>query len=372
MSDRGVSYLVGGAVRDLLLGLEPKDMDYVVVGATPEEMIAAGYRHVGAEQSFPVFLHPETNNEYALARAEKKVGPGYKGFEVYFDPNVTLEEDLMRRDLTINAMAIDLDGQVVDPYGGLQDLHNKILRHTSDAFKEDPVRVLRIARFAARYTDFTIHHDTKLLMTEMVRKGELNHLTPERVWAEFEKGLMEREPGRMFEVLDYIGAKDIFREFMDGFYHTMPALNMAAANREPLEVRFAIIASGFHHSGAYKKWTIPGDCQQVAHLLNTFRTEFQHYDFMQVENRVNLFFMVDIFRRPERFELVHKAACYQFGPTASMKQMQSDINAMNTVNPGVIAESTNDKSKIKAAVHEARCHAIHCARVQATIIKGQS
>lgn len=358
------SYLVGGAVRDMLLGLDPKDLDYVVVGGTPEDMIAAGYRHVGAEQSFPVFLHPETNYEYALARAEKKVGPGYKGFEVFFDPNVTLEEDLMRRDLTINAMAIDLDGDVVDPYGGLQDLHNKVLRHTSDAFKEDPVRVLRIARFAARYTDFTIDHGTTLLMKQMVRDGELDHLTPERVWAEFEKGLMEKEPGRMLEVLEHVGADIVFKEFFDGWHHTVPSLNEAAANNEPLEVRFAITAAGFHSSGHYRKWTVPGDCTQVAHLLNTFRNEFRQYDFMQTELRVQLFQMTDIFRRPERFNLIRKAAAYQYGQTASMNQMDQDIAALSQVDEGSIAASVEVKSQIKSEIYQARCAAIHRSRIK--------
>lgn len=358
------SYLVGGAVRDMLLGLDPKDLDYVVVGATPEEMIAAGYKHVGAEDSFPVFLHPKTGYEYALARSEKKIGPGYKGFEVFVDPNVTLEEDLMRRDLTINAMAIDLEGDVVDPYGGLHDLHNKILRHTSDAFKEDPVRVLRLARFAARYTDFTIDHGTTLLMKQMVRDGELDHLTPERVWAEFEKGFMEKEPGRMFQVLEHVGAHHIFTEFFDGWHHSILALNEAAENNESLEVRFAIMAAGFHSSGHYKKWTVPGDCSQVAHLLNTFRNEFRQYDFMQTELRVQLFQMTDIFRRPKRFNLVRKAAAYQYGPTASMNQMDQDIAALNRVDEGAIAATVEDKSRIKSEIYQARCEAIHYSKIE--------
>jgi len=196
-------YLVGGAVRDELLGLTPKDLDYVVVGQTEEQMIAQGFQRVGAD--FPVFLHPKTKDEYALARTERKSGKGYNGFTVETD-SVTIEEDLMRRCLTINSMAKDLvTGEIIDPFGGQEDLKNGILRHTSIAFAEDPLRVLRVARFAARY-NFNIAYDTMVLMCSLVDTGELDHLTPERVWAETEKALSEPFPEKYFEVLDTCGA----------------------------------------------------------------------------------------------------------------------------------------------------------------------
>lgn len=197
-------YLVGGAVRDLLLGLEPKDKDYVVVGATPAEMIAAGFSQVGA--SFPVFLHPETGDEYALARTERKTGTGYHGFETFYDPSVTLEDDLQRRDLTINSMAMDLKtGDVIDPFGGRKDLHDGVLRHTSDAFADDPLRVLRLARFASRY-GFKVALPTIDLSIKLVESGELDTLPRERIWTELSKGFSENNVDRMLDTLRAVGA----------------------------------------------------------------------------------------------------------------------------------------------------------------------
>ena len=203
-------YAVGGAIRDELLGVPVQDRDYVVVGATPEQMVAQGYRPVGKD--FPVFLHPETHEEYALARTERKTAAGYHGFQFYYAPDVTLEEDLARRDLTINAMAREvrpdgeLTGPVVDPFGGQRDLQAKLFRHVSDAFLEDPVRILRIARFAARFADFTVAPETLALMRKMVADGEVDALVAERVWREVSRGLMEKKPSRMFEVLRECGA----------------------------------------------------------------------------------------------------------------------------------------------------------------------
>ncbi len=199
-------FLVGGAVRDELLGLEARERDWVVVGATPEDLLERGYRKVGA--SFPVFLHPETAEEYALARTERKEGHGYHGFSVDFDPGVTLEEDLERRDLTINAMARDDKGRLIDPFGGQQDIEGRLLRHVSAAFSEDPLRVLRVARFAARYAHlgFRVHDSTMDLMSEMSASGELEHLVPERVWAEIEGAMAAGSPGVFVEVLRACGA----------------------------------------------------------------------------------------------------------------------------------------------------------------------
>ncbi|MBL8509433.1 MAG: multifunctional CCA tRNA nucleotidyl transferase/2'3'-cyclic phosphodiesterase/2'nucleotidase/phosphatase, partial [Chitinimonas sp.] len=196
-------YTVGGAVRDQMLGLPVKDRDYVVVGATPDEMLAQGYKPVGKD--FPVFLHPTSHAEYALARTERKSGHGYKGFTVYAAADVTLEDDLARRDLTINAMAEDEDGELVDPYGGQDDLARRLLRHVGPAFVEDPVRILRLARFAARF-GFEVAPETMKLCREMVTMGEVDHLVPERVWAEMAKGLMEAQPSRMLMVLRECGA----------------------------------------------------------------------------------------------------------------------------------------------------------------------
>ncbi len=201
-----IAYLVGGAVRDQLLGLEPEERDWVVLGSTPEEMMARGFRPVGKD--FPVFIHPETGEEYALARTERKVARGYHGFEFHADPEVTLEEDLRRRDLTINAIAMDEKGELIDPFGGSDDLEQGMLRHVSPAFREDPVRILRVARFAARFArwGFRVSHGTNKLMEQMVDDGEVDALVPERVWKETERALGEQTPSRFFQVLSGCGA----------------------------------------------------------------------------------------------------------------------------------------------------------------------
>ena len=196
--------MVGGAVRDQLLGLAVKDHDYVVVGSCPEEMLARGFRAVGKD--FPVFLHPVTQEEYALARTERKTAPGYRGFAFHCAPDVTLEQDLLRRDLTINAIAMAEDGTLTDPFGGLRDIEQRVFRHVSAAFGEDPVRILRVARFAARFTAFHVATDTLQLMKKMVLAGEVDALVPERVWQELVRGLMEAEPSRMLALLRDCGA----------------------------------------------------------------------------------------------------------------------------------------------------------------------
>ena len=250
-------YLVGGAVRDHLLGHPYHEKDYVVVGATPAQMLDLGYQPVGKD--FPVFLHPQTKEEYALARTERKSGTGYHGFEFHTDVSVTLEQDLIRRDLTINAMAMDDVGQVYDPYGGQQDLENRILRHVSDAFVEDPLRVLRIARFAARYTSagFVIADETMALMQRLTESGELNALIPERVWKETSRALSERHADVYFEVLRQCGALKVLFPEIDALYgipqrpeyhpeidcgiHTMMSLQQACLQNYSLDVRFAVL-----------------------------------------------------------------------------------------------------------------------------------
>lgn len=197
-------YIVGGAVRDKLLGKTPNDIDYVVVGATPEEMLAQGFEEVGAD--FPVFLHPVTRDEYALARTERKNGLGYTDFVTKFDKTITLEDDLMRRDLTVNAMAQDENGVIIDPFGGQKDLKAKKLRHVSEAFKDDPLRILRVARFCAKMKGFTIADETKTMLQDMVENGEIDYLKPERIWKEFEKAMVSDDPARFLEALDELGA----------------------------------------------------------------------------------------------------------------------------------------------------------------------
>ena len=259
-------YMVGGAVRDRLLGLPVQDHDWVVVGATPEQMTAQGYLPVGKD--FPVFLHPESREEYALARTERKSGRGYKGFTVFTSPEVRIEEDLARRDLTINAIAApagwtatgsrkDPDPSLIDPFGGQRDLRARVLRHVTDAFREDPVRILRLARFAARFHDFSIAPETMALLREMVQAGEADHLVPERVWQELSRGLMESHPARMFDVLRECGALRVVLPELDRLWgvpqrpehhpevdtgvHVMMVLQMAARLNAPLPVRWACL-----------------------------------------------------------------------------------------------------------------------------------
>ena len=249
------TYLVGGAVRDRLLGLPVQDRDWVVVGAAPAELLAAGYQPVGKD--FPVFLHPETHEEYALARTERKTAPGYHGFVFHAAPDVTLEEDLARRDLTINAMAEDGEGRRVDPFGGERDLQARVLRHVGPAFVEDPVRILRLARFAARFHDFQVAPETRALMRGMVEAGEVDALVPERVWQELARGLMEARPSRMLEVLRDCGALARLLPEADRLWgvpqpvehhpevdtgaHLLLVLDAAAALDAPLAARWACL-----------------------------------------------------------------------------------------------------------------------------------
>ncbi|MBH0011368.1 multifunctional CCA addition/repair protein [Pseudoalteromonas sp. NZS100_1] len=258
-------YLVGGAVRDKLLNIKSKDNDYVVIGETPKTMESLGFVPIGSD--FPVYLHPKTKEEYALGRTERKSGKGYTGFVVDASPTVTLEEDLARRDLTINSMALDEHGNIIDPFNGQTDLQNKTLRHTTEAFVEDPVRVLRIARFLARYgSDWRIHPSTYALMRELKNKGELNHLVPERVWLETEKALGEKHPELYFEALQGLG---IFPELErmvnvpqpanhhpegDVFVHTMLVLRRAADLNFNLETRFAALTHDFGKALSFKKY----------------------------------------------------------------------------------------------------------------------
>ncbi len=330
-------YQVGGCVRDTLLGRPVQDRDWVVVGATPEQLAAAGYRPVGRD--FPVFLHPQTNEEYALARTERKTAPGYHGFAFHAAPEVTLEEDLLRRDLTINAIARDADGTLIDPCGGQRDIEARVLRHVSPAFAEDPVRILRLARFAARFTDFTVAPETMQLMRGMVAAGEVDALVAERVWQEVATGLMESRPSRMFEVLRECGAlvrlmpevdrlwgvpqRADYHPEVDTGVHLMMVLDMSAELRGSLPVRYACLTHDLgkgttpadilpRHLGHEarsvhlaremgQRLRVPNDCSELAELVAREHGNVHRSDGLNAAAIVRLLDRCDAFRKPERF-----------------------------------------------------------------------
>ncbi|SDP25282.1 tRNA nucleotidyltransferase (CCA-adding enzyme) [Rhodoferax sp. OV413] len=342
-------YLVGGAVRDAWLGRPPGDRDWVVVGATPEVLLAQGYLAVGKD--FPVFLHPRTHEEYALARTERKTAPGYRGFAVHAAPDVTLEQDLARRDLTINAIAAPADSisasgtfsinsdNLIDPYGGQRDLHDKVLRHVTEAFREDPVRILRVARFAARFTDFSVASETMALMREMVDAGEVDALVPERVWQELTRGLMEAQPSRMFEVLRDCGAlarllpevaalwgvpqRADYHPEIDTGVHLMMVLDIAARLQAPLPVRFACLTHDLgkattpadvlprhigHEArsaellkGVCQRLRLPTDCRELADVVAREHGNIHRGMDFGAATTLRLLERCDALRKPQRF-----------------------------------------------------------------------
>lgn len=333
-------YLVGGAVRDKLLGIEPKDRDWVVVGATPEQMLDLGYQAVGKD--FPVFLHPETKEEYALARTERKTGPGYHGFEFHASPGVTLEEDLIRRDLTINAMAQDSEGNIIDPFNGQEDLENGRLRHVSSAFVEDPVRILRIARYAARFAKWGFHvaHGTHALMKKMIESGEVDALVAERVWQELERALGEDAPQRFFEVLRNCGAlARIFPELEalfgvpqprhhhpeeDTGIHTLMVLEQAAKLSPDNRVRFAALVHDLGKGTTpEEEWPrhieheargvplvealcdrlrVPKEYRELAVHVTRDHLNYHRASELRPSTMLTQLERLDAFRRPERLE----------------------------------------------------------------------
>ena len=340
------TYLVGGAVRDRLLGLTVQDRDWVVVGASPQQLLDAGYQPVGKD--FPVFLHPQTHEEVALARTERKTAAGYHGFAFHAAPDVTLEQDLARRDLTINAMAEADDGTVIDPYGGRRDLTDRVLRHVSPAFAEDPVRILRLARFAARFADFTVAPETVDLMRQMVAAGEVDALVAERVWQELSRGLMERQPSRMFQVLREAGALRVLLPEVDALFgvpqpeqhhpeidtgiHLMMVLDQCATSGAPLTVRYACLCHDLgkgttrpeewprhiaHEVRSEKlarqvsaRWKVPTDCRELAELVAREHTHVHQSGGFGPEARLRLLDRCDAWRRPERFaELLWACEC---------------------------------------------------------------
>lgn len=358
-------YVVGGAVRDELLGLPVQDRDYVVVGATPEEMIRQGFKPVGRD--FPVFLHPETHEEYALARTERKTAPGYHGFTFHAAPDVTLEQDLQRRDLTINAMARDEDGQLIDPYHGAEDLGEGLLRHVSDAFAEDPVRILRVARFAARF-GFTVAPETETLMQQMVEAGEADALVAERVWQELAKGLMERAPSTLFAVLRDCGAlarvlPQLDALYEDGVIHdALAALDAAAAANTALEVRVAALLRALQPEAIEAlaaRLRLPANCRDLALLASRHGNTLADAAALDAQELFELLEATDAWRRPERFgELVEAALAGEADAAAARARLLRVHQAALAVDAGAVARTQSGADAIKAAVAEARLDAI--------------
>ncbi|MEZ0288724.1 MAG: multifunctional CCA addition/repair protein [Methylophilus sp.] len=400
-------YQVGGAVRDGLLGLPVKDRDYVVVGATPEQMLAAGYRAVGKD--FPVFLHPETQQEHALARTERKTGKGYKGFSVYAAPEVTLEEDLARRDFTMNAIAQAEDGTLVDPFHGQQDIQKKLLRHVTEAFSEDPVRILRAGRFLARFTDFTVAPETLALMRDMVAAGEVDALVPERVWQEIAKGLMEKQPSRMFEMLRDCGALQVilpelarlwgvpqtalYHPEVDTGVHVMMVINYAAKQGFNLPVRFAALVHDLgkgttpadvlpRHIGhelrsvdqirdVVARLKVPNDCKDLALVVAKFHGKLHAAREMKASTLLNFLEELDAFRQRTRFDDFLLACESDSRGRLGLENCSLDdavhlrkaFQAALSVDAGAIAKNYSAPSEIKQAVADARTHAIEALLV---------
>lgn len=395
-------YSVGGAVRDQLLGLPVQDRDYVVVGASPEDMVALGFRPVGKD--FPVFLHPHSQEEYALARTERKTAPGYKGFVIHAAPEVTLEEDLQRRDLTINAMAMDESGAIIDPFGGQADLQAGVLRHVSDAFAEDPVRILRVARFAARLPGFHIAPETLALMQDMVAAGEVDALVPERTWQELARGLMEQRPSCMITVLRECGALARILPEVDRLFgipqdprshpegdtgaHVLRVIDMAARLGADLGVRWAALlhdlgkgltpvqdwprhdgheAAGAHLVAAIgQRLRVPVDCSQLAQAVTAWHGHVHRALRLDPPDLLHLLEMTDALRRPQRFERILLACLadyrgrpgYESRPFPQADYLRKVLAMVQAVDAGAVALGVADKSLIPQAVRSARLAAL--------------
>ncbi|OGA33669.1 MAG: multifunctional CCA tRNA nucleotidyl transferase/2'3'-cyclic phosphodiesterase/2'nucleotidase/phosphatase [Betaproteobacteria bacterium RIFCSPLOWO2_12_FULL_64_23] len=370
-------YAVGGAVRDELLGLRVKDRDYVVVGATPEDLTRLGYKPVGKD--FPVFLHPRTHEEYALARTERKTARGYKGFQVYAAPDVTLEQDLSRRDLTINAIARDARGRIIDPYGGAVDLERGVLRHVSPAFAEDPVRILRVARFAARF-GFKVAPATLRLMRAMVAAGEADALVPERVWQELAIGLMEASPWKMFALLRNCGAlARVLPELAAvwtrraQYARSQRALDYAAARGYALEVRYAVLACALAGLDAPERelrrmsarLRAPADAHDLALLALRQRAQIDLGAKLKAEALVALLRSCDAWRRPARFgRLLQAVESCDGGSARSVAarvRLLAALRAARAVDAGAIARRESEPHKIAARLRSARVAAVKSA-----------
>ncbi|NQV86554.1 MAG: multifunctional CCA addition/repair protein [Woeseiaceae bacterium] len=396
-------YLVGGAVRDEQLGISHKERDWCVVGATPDELLGAGYKKVGKD--FPVFLHPKTNEEYALARTERKTAPGYHGFAFDFSPDVRIEDDLQRRDLTINAIAKDVDGRLIDPYAGIHDIENRVLRHVSDAFREDPVRILRVAKFAARFSPmgFKIAGETMALMREMVDNGEVDALVPDRVWKETEEALRGSNARVFFEVLRASGAlsklfPEIDRLFgvpqpekwhpeIDTGLHTMMVLDQAESRSKDLEVRFAALTHDLgkgttpkaelprhlgHEARSARlvreladRMPIPKTCRDLGILVANLHTHCHRALELRDKTILGVLEESDAFRRPERFEQFLVACEADARGRTGLENrdypqadyLRGAFAAASAVDSGAIAMQ-HEGSKIPTAIREARQDAI--------------
>lgn len=358
-------FQVGGAVRDSVLeelqGCRPPgaatDRDWVVVGGSPEEMLARGFRPVGKD--FPVFLHPETHEEYALARTERKTAPGYRGFAFHAAPEVTLEQDLSRRDLTINAMARRANGELVDPYGGVRDLKAGVLRHVSPAFAEDPVRILRVARFAARLPEFKVAPETAELMRSMVSDGEADALVPERVMQELSRGLVESKPSRMLNVLVASGLIDRLYSELEDLGPASAALDRAAQRELQLPARFAVLTSACRSARAVAdligKLRVPQEPAQLARLLVELREALRSSTASTAI--VDVLERADAFRRPERFEMLLQS--FEASEDASAERFRRTQRAASEVDAGALASlHQNEPSEIARAVRQARIVAV--------------
>jgi tRNA nucleotidyltransferase (CCA-adding enzyme) len=366
-------YLVGGAVRDLMLGLEPKDRDYVVVGSTPEEMLSLGYIQVGAD--FPVFLHPKTGDEYALARSEKKTGVGYNGFTTDFSPDVTLEQDLYRRDLTMNAMARDeTDGMLFDPYNGKEDLDNGIIRHVSEAFAEDPVRVLRVARFAARYS-YVLHPTTQTLMTQLVNTGELNNLTAERVWKETERALAGPNSDTYFKVLHECGALQVLIPELYPLHCSLvfDSILQAYKNQFKSEVIFACLLHNINDgsiiAAVCDRMKVGVYYKHLAVLVGSNHLASTTVFDMDAETLWSYMFKTDVIRRPgiledftDACEAIHTNTCIE------ALYIRNIANAVRDVNITMLKGGIDHMKgmEIQAALTELRINAIKDLKIKFT------
>jgi tRNA nucleotidyltransferase (CCA-adding enzyme) len=384
-------YLVGGAIRDALLGLPVQDRDWVVVGAKPESMADRGFVPIGRD--FPVFLHPQTHEEYALARTERKSAPGYRGFVIHAAPDITLEQDLIRRDLTINAMAHSLEqadadaeadtrfslkkerfklnpAQLIDPFGGQRDLAAKLLRHVSDAFREDPVRILRVARFAARLPDFAVAPETLGLMKEMVNSGEVDHLVPERVWQEISNGLMTVAPVRMLEVLNDCGALPRIAPGLNLSDNLMAALTHSVTQRAALAVRFACLVHALPTSAALAALCahlrVPTDCKDLAELVWRERAGLLNGKGDTAAQQLTLLERCDALRKPQRFaEALLACECIEgASESASVQRLWrlDGLRRAQSVDTAVIAKTAQSSGlsgpQIGELIREARINAI--------------
>lgn len=368
-------YVVGGAVRDELLGLPASDRDWVAVGATPQQLLDLGYKPVGKD--FSVFLDPATGEEVALARTERKVGLGYHGFTFHAAPTVTLEEDLSRRDLTINAIARAADGTLVDPCGGQADLRARVLRHVSPAFVEDPVRLLRVARLAARFTDFSIAPETMALLRAMVAQGEVDALVPERVWQELQRGLMAADPARLLAVLRDTGALARLAPALDAAWnpHADAVLRRCAARGEPLPVRWACLArvlpDATEAQALGAQWRVPSDCLQLAELLHRVHANLHRSRSAQAV--VDLLTHADAWRRSERFlHLLQAQTCWDddsADPASPSRRLPPLLAAAQAVDTAAVAYQTHRQGlkgpAVGQAIRDARVSAVAAWAAQA-------